>query len=81
MQPEIESAVRNVAAGEFSKVVKTKFGFEIFKVLKRSLIADPRLDAQKDEIRSHLFAEAFQRQFRSWLNQKREDAFVRVNKI
>ncbi len=79
MQPDIESAVRKLQTGEFSPVVKTKTGYNIFKVVKRVLVSDPKLEAQKEEIRNALFGDAFKKQFKAWLKEKRDEAFVKIN--
>lgn len=80
LTPEIAGAIKKVSAGDYSKVVNTKFGYEIFKVVKRTLIDDPRMNAEKDEIRSQLFSQAFKRQFQAWLAQQKQDSFIRINK-
>lgn len=79
MSREIEDNVRSLDSGELSRPIKTKFGFQVIKVVKKTLANDPALDEKKEEYRSILFADAFRRQFRSWLAQKREDSFVRIN--
>jgi peptidyl-prolyl cis-trans isomerase SurA len=79
MKPDIENAVKRLQAGEFSPVVHSKNGYNIFKVIKRTLVADPKMEAEKDNIRNALFADAFKKQFRAWLNERREDAFVKIN--
>lgn len=79
MRGDIEGAVKRLQAGEFSPVVKTKSGFTIFKVLKRTLVADPKMEAQKSEIQATLFGDAFKKQFKAWLQERREEAFVKIN--
>jgi peptidyl-prolyl cis-trans isomerase SurA len=79
MQPDVESAVNKLEVGEFSPVVKTKTGYNIFKVVKRTLVSDPKLEAAKDEIRQTLFQDAFKKQFKAWLTEQKEDAFVKIN--
>lgn len=79
MIKEIEDGVKGLNAGELSQPIKTKMGVHIVKVLKKTVTADPELDEKREEIRSQLFAEAFKRQFRSWLRQRRDDAFIRLN--
>lgn len=79
MLPEIESAVKRLQPGEYSPVVKTKTGYNIFKVVKRTLISDPKLEAEKEDLRNALFAEAFKKQFKAWLNERREEAFIKIN--
>lgn len=79
MSKEIEQAVRKVGPGEISGIVKTPQGFDIIRVNKRTLISDPRLDGEREDLRRELYAEAFKRQLRLWLNQRRDEAFIRIN--
>ncbi len=79
MIKEIETAIRGVGPGETTGILKTAVGYQIIKVNKRTLISDPRLEEEREEIRKILYADAFKRQFRLWLTQRRDEAFIRVN--
>lgn len=79
MLKEIEHAIRKVGPGEVTPVVKSALGYHIIKVNKRTLISDPKLDEQREQIRRELYAAAFKRQFRLWLTQRREESFVKIN--
>jgi len=79
MLKEIEAAIRNVEPGDQTGVVKTSLGYQIIKVNKRTLISDPKMDEEREEIRRVLYADAFKRQFRLWLNQRKDEAFIRIN--
>ncbi len=79
MTKELELAVRKLSPGEVSKPVKTARGYHIIKLNKRTLIADPRLEEERENIRRILYADAFKRQFRLWLTQRREESFVKIN--
>lgn len=79
MTKDIEGAIRGVSPGEHTGIVKSSGGYQIIKVVKRTLVSDPRLDEEREDIRRILYADAFKRQFRLWLNQRREEAFVRIN--
>lgn len=76
---ELEAAVSGLNAGEISSVIQTKAGFQIFKVLSKRLTADPKLEKEKEKIRSLLFEQAFQKHFKNWLETKREESFVKIN--
>lgn len=77
---EMEAAVRGMTVGDHSGIVKGRNGYHILKLLDRKVVEDPELAAVKEKIRNGLFAQAFQKQFRSWLDQKRRDSFIRINK-
>lgn len=79
MLKEIEDAVRKIAPGEVTPVVKTQQGYHLIRLTKRTLISDPKLDEERDNIRKVLYADAFKRQFRLWLNQRRDDSFIKIN--
>lgn len=81
MSKEFEAAVRNVGPGETTEIIKTPQGYAILKVNKRTLVSDPKFDEQKESIRQSLYAEAFKHQFRLWLNQRKDEAFIRINGV
>lgn len=79
MSKEIDTAVRKLGPGEISPIIKTPAGFHLIKVTKRTLISDPQLEEQREDIRRSLYADAFKRQFRLWLNQRRDESFIKIN--
>lgn len=79
MAKEMEDAIKNLPVGEISGVVKAKMGYHILKLIKKTLVIDPELERQKDALHDQLFAQAFKSQFRNWLDQKRQEAFIRIN--
>ena len=81
MNKELAQAVSKVGSGETTGIVKTAQGYQIIKVNKRTLISDPKLEEQKEPIRRTLYAKEFKRQFRLWLTQRRDEAFIRINGV
>ncbi len=79
MVKEIENAVRKAGPNETTGIVKTAQGYQIIKIMKRTLISDPRLEEERENLRRELYSDAFKRQFRLWLNQRKDEAFIRVN--
>lgn len=80
MIPAMEKGIRGLDVGGVSPPVQTPMGFHLLKVLKKTLVADPKMMAQKGKIQNILYAKAFKDQFRKWLDEKREDAFIRINR-
>lgn len=79
MLKEIEQAVRGLPAGEISGIVKTRVGYHILKVLKRTLVENPAIEKEKMRIRNLLYVDAFKKQLQLWLERKRDEAFIRIN--
>ncbi len=79
MSKALEAAVRKVTVGKVTPPVKTADGFHLVKVNKRVLISNPMIEEEKERIRNVLYADAFKQQFRLWLNQRRDDAFIKIN--
>jgi peptidyl-prolyl cis-trans isomerase SurA len=81
MVKEIETAVKKMKVGDTSGLVKTKMGYHILKLTDKKVISNPVAQEQTEKVRSMLSQKAFQRQFRIWLDQRKQEAFIRVNKI
>ncbi len=77
---ELEQPVKNLSPGELSPIVESADGFHILKVLEKKLIPDPRFEQERDKISQTLYEAAYKRQLQSWLEQLRQDAFLRINK-
>ncbi|GIL17200.1 MAG: peptidylprolyl isomerase [Oligoflexia bacterium] len=77
---EMEEAVSNLSAGETSGIVKSRAGYHILKVVSKKIVADSRYEKEKEKIRASLFEKSFQKHFKNWLEMKREESFVKINK-
>ena len=76
---ELEAVVLKMNVGDTSRVVQTKAGLHILKLTKKKLIPDPKIEKAKDEIRGQLYDKAYKKQFQAWLEQVRNEAFIRIN--
>jgi peptidyl-prolyl cis-trans isomerase SurA len=77
---ELEAAVQNLDVGQTSAIVKSRGGaLHILKVLGKKVISDPAFEKEKERVRSELFEVAFQKNFKTWLDMKKEDSFIRIN--
>lgn len=77
---EIEAAIASLSPGQTTRIVKSRLGFHIVKLIDKKITADPRFEREKNAIKARLMDAAVNRQFRIWLQTKKEDAFIRINK-
>jgi peptidyl-prolyl cis-trans isomerase SurA len=76
---DMEKAVRDLNVGDFSKIVKSRTGYHIIKLLAKKLVTDPEFEKSKDKYRGLLFEKVFKRQFKAWLDLKRDEASIKMN--
>ncbi len=79
LQKDLEASVQKLSPGETTNVIPANGGFQIVKVLKKRLIPDPRTEKDREKIRAELYETSFKKQLKDWLEQLRQDAFVRIN--
>ncbi|HRO66068.1 MAG TPA: peptidylprolyl isomerase [Pseudobdellovibrionaceae bacterium] len=76
---EIEDAIGSLSAGQTTRIVRSRIGFHIVKLISKKVAPDPRFQREKDRIKARLIEQAIHRQFRVWLQAKKENAFIRIN--
>jgi peptidyl-prolyl cis-trans isomerase SurA len=76
---DLEKEAKELSSGQVSGLIETKTGFHILKVLNKKLIPDPKYDLEKEKLQASLYEQAYKRQLQSWLEQLRQDAFLRIN--
>lgn len=79
MLKEFEAPLKALKVGEVSPLVKTKIGYHILRLNDKKSIANPVAEGEKEKIRAQLSQKAFQKQFRIWLDQRKQEAFIKIN--
>ncbi len=81
MAPYMEQAVTKLTPGEVSPVVKSPNGYMIFKLLSSQegeIITKVPYESVKEEIRNTLYQQEMQRCYKSWLDEIRSQAYVKI---
>jgi len=76
---EFEEAVSSLSEGGHSRIVQSKSGFHILKLISKKMSTDPQFEKEKERIKAALFDINFKRQLKTWMESKREDAAIKYN--
>ncbi len=74
----IQAAVKELKAGEFSSITETEQGYQLFYVEKIEETAGRPLSEVTDEIRKMLYEEEVNKKFQSWIENLREEANIQI---
>lgn len=80
LSPQILEAVKYMKPGEFTPVLDTDLGYQIFFLEKVTDAQGKSLEDASPEIEQKLFEEIVNEQFRSWLRKLRERSHIKIIK-
>lgn len=80
INPSFREALKNVSVGKSSSIVNAEKKIHLLVVLNSRQGSDEQFESQKERIRSQLMANDSELRFASWINKKKEDLQVIVNK-
>jgi len=76
MLKEIDDAIFNLKAGEFSEAIKTQLGYHIFKVEEKIPEGIQEFSKVKDQIESRLFFEKGKERYAEWIKALKKNAYI-----
>jgi parvulin-like peptidyl-prolyl isomerase len=77
--PDLDKAVFNSAAGTVIGPLSTKSGWHILKVETRLPSEVPAFESLKEKIRKDASDDAFQRDYKAYIDRLRKDAFIQID--
>ena len=77
--PALERSLKGLKEGDVTQVVEMPDGFHIFKVLDRNLVASSDFQQKRRVIENRLFSEIFYRQYKTWIDDQRKSAFLKIH--
>lgn len=78
MASDIRDAVSKMKPGEYSAVIETDQGFQIFKVLNIIKGAGKSLEEATSEIENKLYKDALDETFNKWLRELRSKSLIKI---
>lgn len=77
--PDLDKAVFNASSGAVLGPINTKSGWHIVKVEQRLPSEVPAFESVKDKLRKDVSDEAFQRDYKAYIERLRKDAYIEIN--
>ncbi|MBC2695165.1 MAG: hypothetical protein HF982_07810 [Desulfobacteraceae bacterium] len=80
LSPKIQEAIKNMKAGEFTPVLDTDQGYQIFYIQKIVSVPGKSLEEASPEIEDILYKEIVDKKFRSWIDELRKKSHIKTIK-
>ncbi len=77
--PDLDKAVFNATAGTVLGPIESKSGWHILKVETRLPSEVPAFESVKDRLRKDASEDAWQRDYKAYIDRLRKDAFIQIN--
>jgi peptidyl-prolyl cis-trans isomerase C len=77
--PDLDKAVFNATSGAVLGPIETKSGWHILKVEARLPSEVPAFESVKDRLRKDASEDAWQRDYKAYIERLRKDAFIQIN--
>lgn len=77
--PDLDKAVFNSAPGTIVGPIATKSGYHILKIEQRLPSEVPAFESVKEKLRKDVSDDTFQRDYKSYVDRLRKDAFIQIN--
>ena len=75
---EIANAIANVDVGEVSNIVKTQYGYMIFKVLEKRVGQTPTFDQVSNQVMNVMYDQRIRSDLRGFLTKLRNESSIRL---
>jgi len=76
MAPQIASAIAKLDTGDTSDIVRTKYGYMIFKVEERRSAGTPKFEEVEQRVDEALYNQQIQKDLRDYLTRLREESYI-----
>jgi peptidyl-prolyl cis-trans isomerase SurA len=78
LDPEFESQILRLNPGEFSTPIKTRIGYQIFKLESKEVLSGEALSQALQQVRAILQREKYQIRLEAWMDELRKKAIIEI---
>lgn len=76
--PKLAAILAKVDTGEVTKIIKTQYGYVIFKVLERQVGKNPTFNQVANQVMNYLYEKKVQGALRGFLTTLRKESYIRL---
>ena len=78
LDPKIREALKDLKPGQYSGVIETDFGYQIFRLLDKVKTASKTLEDATAEIENKLYKDIVDQKFSKWLEELRSRSHIKI---
>ena len=78
MDPNIREAVKDLTPGQYSRIIETDYGPQIFRLLAKERTASKTLEDASSEIENKLYKDFVDQKFSKWLEELRSRSAIKI---
>ena len=78
LDPKIREALKDLKPGQYSGVIETDFGYQIFRLLDKVKTANKSLEDATAEIENKLYKDIVDQKFSKWLEELRSRSHIKI---
>jgi peptidyl-prolyl cis-trans isomerase SurA len=78
LDPRIRDALKDLQPGQYSGVIETDYGYQIFRLLDKVRTANKSLEDSTAEIENKLYKDILDQKFSKWLEELRSRSLIKI---
>jgi peptidyl-prolyl cis-trans isomerase SurA len=78
MDPKIRETVKDLTPGQYSGIIETDYGPQIFCLLDKEKTASKTLEAASAEIENKLYKDIVDQKFSKWIEELRSRSDIKI---
>ncbi len=78
LDPKIREALKDLKPGQYSGVIETDYGYQIFRILDLVKTASKSLEDATPEIENKLYKDILDQKFSKWLEELRSRSIIKI---
>ena len=78
LDPKIREALKDLQPGQYSGVIETDYGYQIFRLLDKVKTASKTLEDATAEIENKLYKDIVDQKFSKWLEELRSRSLIKI---